>query len=471
MPARGEVGLAPATPNHGSEKILMMQALEEELAGPLASPVQIRERIASLDVLRGVAVFGILMNNIKDLAGPTGFASDIPLELVGKPAAHPALDLGATILQLLLVQGQMRALFALLFGAGVVLLLERVTRQMGVERAADIFHRRNMWLLLIGVIHGSLIWYGDVLLQYSVIALLFLYPLRHLAARRLIVAGLVMSFAATTISRLVLVDPAEVMHSATVQEAAFAARSKHQSLTDPQQTALDAVAAADKTRLQLASVESVEGRRGYVQTESENAHGQLQFLTLLFTSGLIFEVVGFMIAGMGLYKTGFLSASLSTSTYVMTAVLGYAISIPIVLIGFHHAQLAGFSTAVVTKWLSFPYSLHQIPGVLATTSLLLLAVRKRIMLPVQRGLAAVGRMALSNYILSSVVCQVVFRWGPIRLYGVLEYYQYFLVMAGVWLLQLVFSLIWLRIFAFGPLEWAWRSLTYWQRQRLVAVAT
>ncbi len=361
----------------------------------------------------------------------------------------------------------MRALFALLFGAGVVLLLERVAHNAGAERAADIFHRRNMWLLLIGLIHGSLIWYGDVTLQYAVIALLLLYPLRHLAARYLIVVGLVISFTATTVSRLVLFGPAEVMHAATLQEAASVARSEHRPPTEPQREAADTAAAAEKKKLRLASVESVEGRRGYLRTEPENAHDQLQFLTLLFTSGLIFEVAGFMITGMGLYKTGFLSARLPGSTYAAIAILGYALSIPMVLLGFYHAQLTGFSAAVVTKWLAFPYSLHQIPGVLATTSVLLLLVREGIMLPLQRGLATVGRMALSNYILSSLICQVVFRWGPRPLYGRLEYYQYFFIVAGVWTVQLVASLAWLRVFEFGPLEWMWRSLTYWQRQNLL----
>lgn len=445
----------------------MTRAFDEELAGPSSNPTGKKERIASLDVLRGVAVFGILANNIESFAGPTGSSSGIPFELIGKPSAHPGLDLVTAVTQWLLVEGQMRALFSLLFGAGVVLLLERVSHNAGAERAADIFHRRNMWLLLIGLVHGSLIWYGDVTLQYAVIALLFLYPLRHLTARYLIVVGLVISFTATTVSRLVLVNPAEVMHTAALQEAASMASSKHRPLTEPQREATNAAVAAERKRLELASVESVEGRRGYFETEPGNAHDQLQFYTLLFTSGLIFEVVGFMIAGMGLYKTGFLSASLSRSTYVVIAILGYAISTSMVLLGFYHAYLTDFSAAVVTKWLAFPYSLHQIPGVLATASVLLLVVREGIMLPLQRGLATVGRMALSNYILSSLICQFVFRWGPRPLYGTLEYYQYFFIVAGIWTVQLVGSLVWLRVFEFGPLEWVWRSLTYWQRQRLL----
>lgn len=445
----------------------MKRALEEEIAGPSSGPVGRKDRIASLDVLRGVAVFGILDNNIEYFAGPMGISSGIPLELLGKAAGHPRLDLAATVIQWLFVAGQMRAVFSILFGAGVVILVERVARNAGAERAADIFHRRNMWLLLIGLIHGSLIWLGDVTLLYSVIALLFLYPLRHLAARRLIFVGLVMSFTATTTNRLVVVDPAKVMHTAALQEAASMARFEHRPLTEPEREAEAASVAANRKLLQLSVTESVEGRRGYLKTEPENAQEHREFYTRVFTTGLVFEVTGFMITGMGLYKTGFLSARLSRSTYVAIAILGYAISIPMILIGLYRASLTGFSAAVVTKWLAFPYSLHQIPGALATTSVLLLCIREGIMVPVQRGLATVGRMALSNYILSSLICQIVFRWGPDPLYGRLEYYQYFFVVAAVWAVQLIGSLLWLRVFEFGPLEWLWRSLTYWQRQSLL----
>ena len=445
----------------------MTRAFEEELAGPSSDPTRKKERIDSLDILRGVAVFGILLNNIQDFAGPTSFSSDIPPELLGKAAGHPGLDLVATVMQWLFVAGQMRALFSILFGAGVVLLLERIAHNAGAERAADIFHRRNMWLLLIGLIHGSLIWYGDVTLQYAIIALLFLYPLRHLAAKPLIIAGLVISFTATTTSRFVLHDPAKVMHLAALQEEAAVAQTEHRPLTEPQRAAVDAAAAANREAIQLFSTQGVQGRRGYLQTEAENARDHFGFYTLLFRSGLIFEVVGFMITGMGLYKIGFLSARLSRSTYVGIAVLGYAISIPIVLLGLHRASLAGFSAAVVTKWLGFPYSLHQIPGTLATSSVLLLGIREGIMSPLQRSLVTVGRMALSNYILSSLVCQTVFRWGPYPLYGKLEYYQYFFIVGAVWAVQLIGSVLWLRAFEFGPLEWLWRSLTYWQRQRLL----
>ena len=150
------------------------QVTDERLSDQLAAPIAATDRIASLDVLRGFALLGILLANIQDFASPTGILHDIPLDVVSQRGAHHALDVAVMIAQWIFVEGKMRALFGLLFGAGTVLLLERIERRAGPELAADVFHRRNMWLLFFGIIHGTLIWNGDILLFYGSFALLAL---------------------------------------------------------------------------------------------------------------------------------------------------------------------------------------------------------------------------------------------------------------------------------------------------------
>jgi uncharacterized protein len=86
-------------------------------------------------------------------------------------------------------------------------------------------------------------------------------------------------------------------------------------------------------------------------------------------------------------------------------------------------------------------------------------------------LAAVGQMALSNYLLTSLLCNILFFWGPWKLYGLPEYYQLYYIVAGVWVVNLLWSALWLRRFQFGPAEWLWRSLTYWKIQPLLAPAS
>jgi uncharacterized protein len=106
-------------------------------------------------------------------------------------------------------------------------------------------------------------------------------------------------------------------------------------------------------------------------------------------------------------------------------------------------------------------------GTLANASILLLLVRSGRLRSFVGHVASVGRTAFSNYILTTVLCQFLFAWGPWKLYGKLEYYQWHIVVAAIWALNLIASSLWLRVFAFGPLEWLWRSLTYWKLQPML----
>jgi uncharacterized protein len=169
---------------------------------------------------------------------------------------------------------------------------------------------------------------------------------------------------------------------------------------------------------------------------------------------------------MGLYKAGFLTNRRRVVEYVIVAVVGYAVALPLTLLGLWHLYHAGFTVAADAFWIRIPYTTELCAGALANTSLLLLLIRSARLKTVFRPLAAVGRTAFSNYILTSIICQTVFSWGPWKLFGQLEFYQWYFVVAGVWTFNLVFSSLWLRFFAFGPLEWLWRSLTYWKRQPL-----
>lgn len=156
----------------------------EEFAGPSLAPVRLSQRFPTLDCLRGFALLGILMMNIDDFAGPEGMW-DIP---IGMPKAaftgwHAHLDIVLVTLRWLFGEGRMRSLFSMLFGAGVVLLTERLEGRRPGHSPAGIYYRRNLWLLLFGLCHGFLIWWGDILVDYSVMALVFLYPLRRLSTR------------------------------------------------------------------------------------------------------------------------------------------------------------------------------------------------------------------------------------------------------------------------------------------------
>ena len=165
---------------------------EEELAGPrrVIATTKRGERISSLDILRGFSLLGILVVNIESFGGPESL-HDIPVGTVKAAFTghHAHLNLIILFLKWIFIEGKMRGLFSILFGAGAVLLTSRIERRNSADSAADIFLRRNMWLVIIGVLHGVFLWTGDILFAYGINALLFLYPCRKLKAKTLFIVG------------------------------------------------------------------------------------------------------------------------------------------------------------------------------------------------------------------------------------------------------------------------------------------
>ena len=170
-------------------------AAAEELAGPphrvTTAPVTAQERISSVDTLRGVALLGILAMNITSFGLPSWDYS-IPLTTVHPVFSGPhwRINTVAWFLRWILAEGKMRALFSMLFGAGAIS-ADGACGGRGArgDRTADIFTRRNMWLMLFGVLHCYLIWDGDILYFYGLYALVFLYPMRKLKAKTLFVVA------------------------------------------------------------------------------------------------------------------------------------------------------------------------------------------------------------------------------------------------------------------------------------------
>jgi uncharacterized protein len=428
-------------------------------------PVALPQRIAALDVLRGFALLGILVLNIESFSGPASL-HDVPLGLA-KPAFvgwHASLDLVIFAIKWLFFEGKMRTLFSVLYGAGIVLITSRIEARGPSTRSADIFCRRNMWLLLFGLLHGALIWPGDILSQYALIALLFMFPLRHVAAKRLIVVGLAIGILGGTLGVVRAMDVPQVLRAEQLRADGAAALAAHKPLSPEQRTAIDDEAKAKATEPAAIQNNVAQGRAPYFQSITSRTTGYIEFVFMLFRSGWILEVTGSMMLGMGLFKSGFLTGERSKSTYIATALIGYGIAAPVVLTGVSMVVAQGFTVASVTRWIYQPYALEIFAGALANASVVLLIVKNDWLKGITGALANVGRTAFSNYILTSLLCQLLFAWGPWKLYGALEYYQQLYVILGVWAVNLILSALWLRAFAYGPLEWVWRSLVYWRRQ-------
>ena len=445
-------------------------AANEELAGPAyaaTAPVTREERVSSVDVLRGISLMGILIMNICDFAfGFKDYA--YPISTVKPVFNGPHWKVNTTIwfLRWILAEGKMRALFSMLFGAGVILLTGRAEARGAGIRAADIYTRRNMWLLLFGMLHCYLIWNGDILYFYATAALIFLFPFRNLKPKTLLWVGSIVLVVNT-----LLVNGGQTTGIYFVQKnaaKAHDAEAAHKPLTDDQKSAIETYnKMEDQWRMsEKTRNKDIDAHRGYAKALVADAPDAFQGETIAPYAGFG-DWLGMMLFGMALYRNGFFSLKLKTKTYALFAIIGLGISWPLVGIGAYHAWKGGFDHLQTFLWLQIPYDLGRVSGSLGTAAVVLLMIRAGLFHWLFAGCAAVGQMALSNYLLTSITMRFIYVWSPLHWYGYVDYYKIYYAVAAMWIFNMAFSTLWLRYFRFGPFEWCWRSLTYWKRQPML----
>ncbi len=440
----------------------------EELAGPphaIPAPVTQAERLSSVDTLRGFALMGILIMNITSFGGP-GWNYMFPLTTV-KPVfngPHWHLNTAAWFLRWILAEGKMRALFSMLFGAGVILLTSRAEERGAGLRAADIYTRRNMWLTLFGMVHAYLIWNGDILFFYGTTALLFLFPFRNCRAKTLLWTGAIILLLNTVIGMGgMYVGVVKIKGAA---DKALALQAAHKPLTEDQQDAIKKWQKAQSeyrpdTKKLYKDIH--EHQSGYLASVAADAEDTFKGETQGEYTGFG-DWLGMMLLGMGLLRNGFFTLKLQTRTYALIAILGLGLAWPIVGFGAYKAWRSGFDIFTVIRSMAFTYDLGRIAGALGNAAVILLCLRAGLFRWLWARVANVGQMALSNYLLTSLTMRTLFVWSPLHWYGYMDYYKLYLCVAAMWAVNLLFSTLWLQHFRFGPVEWAWRSLTYWQRQ-------
>ena len=397
------------------------------------APTARTDRIVAIDVLRGFAVLGILIVNVR------GFATVSVAYL--NPAVGDGVD-GASFwvwaATALFADTKFISIFSVLFGAGMAMTADRMARR-GLS-ATGLHCRRQLWLLVFGLAHAYLIWHGDILVAYALCGLL-LYPLRNARPRFLLIAGGCM---VAVVVALWLTLGLSLPYWPEAERAALEAD------WSPPPSELAAETAAF--------------RGGWLDQMPYRAGEALGLQTEVFLVYFLWRAGGLMLVGMALYRLGVLSASRSSAFYRRTAVVGLAAGLPLAAAGIAYNVNAGFSVErSMFQGTLFNYvgSLGVFLGYLA---LVLLAVRSDRLPRLQRRLAATGRMALTNYIAQSVLCGLFFYGHGLGMFGRIGGVGQAVVVGVVWGVQLAWSLWWLRRFRFGPLEWLWRTLTYMRRQ-------
>ena len=377
------------------------------------APVATQDRLFTLDVLRGAALLGILLMNIVNFGLPSAAYQNPDLW-----GGNDAPNLAAFAIHWIFFQGKMRGLFSVMFGAGMVIFMERAAARDNSVRAADLYCRRMLWLMAFGIVHSWLIWSGDILYSYALCGLL-LFPLRNLSPKALFITG-----GAALLAWQVFISANGFLMLST-RNAAVAARAEE-------------VAGRTLTK------EQQEARKAW-------------------DLPLYGDVWGMMLIGMGLYKLGVLQGTRSRPFYLRMALIGYGIGVPLNAFT-TYAMISSHYEIITIYMANMPHQLGRASVALGHAAVLLLLAREIRWRWLTSPLAAVGQTALSNYIATSIICALIFFTPGLGLIGQLQRYQLYFVVAGVWIFNLAWSPWWLRRYFFGPLEWCWRSLTYWRRQ-------
>jgi uncharacterized protein len=427
-------------------------------------PIPLAARAPSIDGLRGVAVLGILLMNIIIFGLPEA-ADDNPT-WAGQPGW---LDVPFWFVNQVLFEGKMRAIFSMLFGAGVIILTSRVEKR-DPAAAADIYYRRTLWLAGLGILHTLFLWDGDILFTYG-IAGLILYPFRRFSPPALLAVG---ALVLALIPLKAALEYQEIESLRTEAAAAEADEKAGKELTAEQQEAKekwDNKQKEFKRTKAETDKEIAEHRAGYWRLfERRLRESTASQASGLSESDLFLDAAGMMFLGMALVKLGIFSALRSPRFYAVLAMLGYGIGIPLNTYVAARTIAAGFEPLDTYLLRHVPYDAGRLLVALGHIGLFMLLWKGNYLPRLMGRLAFVGRMALSNYLLQSLICTLIFDGYGLGMFARLSRASLLLVVFGVWAVELLLSPIWLRFFRFGPLEWAWRSLTYWRRQPMLQTA-
>jgi uncharacterized protein len=402
------------------------------------APVAAGERIESLDFIRGIAVMGILAANIVGFGQPF-LAYMYPTAFLTE---HGAASEWMWIAQFVLVDGKMRGLFTLLFGAGLYLFTERVWDRGGTRW-------RQMWrllvLLLFGLAHYFFIWAGDILFYYAAVGFLVVPCLRWGAKAQLWVGILGYVFGALFYAAA-LSFPFAVVETSAGETGELAELRENMLVDQERQLADDAVVSEFKRSGDYAGLVAHRVREQWF----------IPLVNLLLFS---FETLPLMFLGVALYRFGFFSGAFDSrrmrfwgwAGLIAGGLLHLAIGLFVRENGF------GFYTvqAAFIGWSPLP-KLAMMLGLAA----LMVEYSPRWTGELAERVRAAGRAAFTNYLGTSIAMLFVFHGWALGLFGELNRPQLYIVVALAWAVMLLWSKPWLERYRYGPLEWLWRCMTY-----------
>jgi uncharacterized protein len=438
------------------------EAVQPQTPAPVKpEPVAEAQRLRLVDALRGVALLGILLMNIPGFAMPNYFSESFRND-------PSNVNFWVSHVIGVVFEGKMRALFGMIFGAGVLLFV--LKKERTGRSVTGLFYRRMMWLVLFGLIHAHLLlWMGDILYLYGICGML-VYLLRNVNPKYLVLGvPLVAVFDFGMNTAFYQYARAKRIDYLEAQAAAGAGRA----LTDAQNAAIEDWRGLEKNFIpnREEAEENTRKMKSDYSTVAGHVRKQAGIMELLVPL-VIWDSLALMLLGLALYRWGFLSGQWSNAAYWKVILIGYGIGLPLAIYSHYHSYLHSPNREAILQrlvevpipWVGLIYPFQRILLVMAHVSVVVLLYKSGALKGLFRRLEAVGQMAFTNYIMHTVFCTLIFFGYGLNYYGEMEFYQLFFVVLAIWILQLIVSPLWLRYFRFGPLEWLWRSLTYWKRQ-------
>lgn len=392
------------------------------------------DRILSLDVIRGIAVMGIFSVNVVGMA-MIEFAYFYPpaygLEIVWDRVMWAG--------NMLIVDGRFRSLFSILFGASMVLVIERAVA--AGKKGWQVHYPRMIVLLLFGLAHFYFFWWGDILANYALVGMIA-YVFWRLRTKWLLVAS------AISLSLIYLPGLVEGVQQLSGPPPAEA--QEGENAAEEEQPSPAELAAEDKR-----GHETLAAHFAFVREH-------MPWRPFMSVPGYGLETLGLMLLGMAGYKSGFLTGGWSRKRYAQVAA---ATLIPSFLYyGFVVQQTlrTDFAQELYWPWAwGMPTYLHPMAAMGYAAVIILLLGRGG---AIADRFAAVGRAAFTNYLGATMIGTVLFYGFGFGLFGELSRGQAWLIVPVVWAVMLLWSKWWLDRFRYGPFEWAWRCLSRWKRE-------
>lgn len=392
------------------------------------TPVRDNQRIESLDIMRGIAVLGILLVNMKSFSGP-----DSPIRALSYEYFDQPYNVWTNVLLEFFVQGNFITMFSFLFGFGIVLMAQRAADH---DRSfAPVFLRRQFVLLIFGILHVLLFWYGDILITYALVGLLMLLFYR-LPKNVLLITGLVLITAYSLFMTILTYDFWTSGSALTFQSAQNDYHEQEISRS-----------------IQIYS----EGSFSEIIQERIKEWTDLNRYFLFFIAGLL---PMFLFGAYAAKKRTFTNKGL-WKIWVLTLVLGPGSKLLPVIFFPSKGEDWRYDTAMSWGY-EFGGAMMSIFYICSIVLLYRSGRCKHLFILFQY----TGRMAFTNYLTQSIIATTIFYSYGLGFYGEFGPLAGVIFAASIFCLQVLFSKWWLQRYYYGPFEWVWRTLTYGKKQRL-----